>query len=439
MRCLFCRCHFHSKENCQDEAVTQIQTQHVSNVNRIYSNACVRRISGDDFKTEIKRYLNVNYTVIKLKMIIEHYKRSTGIKYHYGSVKDSIIRAIVLYVCGSVNILYLNNLYTHSLTRIATPTQRPVENVVQPSTANRISSTVRYEEPIENNQNENPNLQQTQRQPLPTTNTPPPQIQGQQTLPRETLDFFSTLPTIANRNWFPATLIEEIEIETNNMSSSTVRLEETPNFASTSLPQNVNIVAEQVPTPQNTTPVNSPSPAVVRPPEVVSIDIEPAWIQARPTATLRPRETTVIPTPQYRNATNFEINTLMASSARSLEQENFRLRNQPPRAASQRRAVNSPQPRNIPPAQPRPTRSLNQAKYTVYQFNEKCNREDNDGECPICYENMEDETFVKLNCSHQFCKKCIKNCLFLNQFKCPMCRTQISKVYTQHPVVSLSI
>lgn len=200
-----------------------------------------------------------------------------------------------------------------------------------------------------------------------------------------------------------------------------------------------------MPTPQNTTPVNSPSPAVVRPPEVVSIDIEPAWIQARPTATLRPRETTVIPTPQFRNVTNFEINTLMGTSARSLEQENFRLRNQPPRAASQHRAVNSPQPRNIPqvqpvqPVQPRPSRSLNQSKYTVFQFNEKCNRVDNDGECPICYENMEDETFVKLNCSHQFCKKCIKNCLSLNQFKCPLCRTQISKVFTQNPVVSLSI
>lgn len=73
--------------------------------------------------------------------------------------------------------------------------------------------------------------------------------------------------------------------------------------------------------------------------------------------------------------------------------------------------------------------------YTVYKFDEKCNEED----CPICYEPLLNETFVKLNCHHQFCKVCIKKCISLNKLSCPLCRAAITELHTQNPIVKMYI
>jgi hypothetical protein len=113
--------------------------------------------------------------------------------------------------------------------------------------------------------------------------------------------------------------------------------------------------------------------------------------QSRPHAELRPRNTTVPPPPT--------------------------LRYRPPW-----NDVPTPPPRT-------------KITYNVLKFDEKCNEED----CPICYEKMEDLTFVKLNCSHQFCKPCIKRHLSINKHFCPMCRGTITEIYTQNPIVKLSI
>jgi hypothetical protein len=99
---------------------------------------------------------------------------------------------------------------------------------------------------------------------------------------------------------------------------------------------------------------------------------------------------------------------------------------------------NSPRHRmNIPtPAYRSNIRSFtpqqNTTTYQVFKFDEPCDESD---ECPICYENINNETFVKLNCSHKYCKKCIKGCLNSNFFKCSMCREPITHIYTHNPVV----
>jgi len=52
-------------------------------------------------------------------------------------------------------------------------------------------------------------------------------------------------------------------------------------------------------------------------------------------------------------------------------------------------------------------------------------------ECNICYESYEKKNFIKLNCSHEFCKECIKKCL-KNETKeipcCAFCRSEINQL-----------
>ena len=44
-------------------------------------------------------------------------------------------------------------------------------------------------------------------------------------------------------------------------------------------------------------------------------------------------------------------------------------------------------------------------------------------ECPVCYENMKETTFVMTNCCHTLCNDCHSKCVF-----CPICRdTYIDK------------
>ena len=90
-----------------------------------------------------------------------------------------------------------------------------------------------------------------------------------------------------------------------------------------------------------------------------------------------------------------------------------------------------PRPLNLPQTQT-PSRA---PTYTVYKFEDKGNEE----ECPVCYEDLQDESFVKLNCSHQFCKSCIRKCIYTNHFKFPLCRETLTKIYTQNPIVKMSI
>jgi len=75
-------------------------------------------------------------------------------------------------------------------------------------------------------------------------------------------------------------------------------------------------------------------------------------------------------------------------------------------------------------------------QYTVHKTEKKC---DELMECSVCLNNLDNETYVYLECSHEFCKTCIKGCLTRNLYKCPLCRAPITNVYTQNPIVSYSI
>jgi hypothetical protein len=48
-------------------------------------------------------------------------------------------------------------------------------------------------------------------------------------------------------------------------------------------------------------------------------------------------------------------------------------------------------------------------------------------ECPVCYENMKETTFVMTNCCHTLCNDCHSKCVF-----CPICRD----VYLDKPVLN---
>jgi hypothetical protein len=92
-----------------------------------------------------------------------------------------------------------------------------------------------------------------------------------------------------------------------------------------------------------------------------------------------------------------------------------------------------------PPPQPQPTVMQTQFKsykFKVYKFDETCNEND---DCPICYESLINDSFVKLNCSHYFCKFCVKKCIISSNLKCPLCRVDITEIYTQNPKVYLYI
>ena len=76
-------------------------------------------------------------------------------------------------------------------------------------------------------------------------------------------------------------------------------------------------------------------------------------------------------------------------------------------------------------------------QYTVHKTDKECAEL---AECAVCFNTLNNETYVYLGCSHEFCKKCIKECLTrVNLCKCPLCRAPITDVYTQLPNVSYSI
>jgi hypothetical protein len=55
-----------------------------------------------------------------------------------------------------------------------------------------------------------------------------------------------------------------------------------------------------------------------------------------------------------------------------------------------------------------------------------------DSECAICYESKIENEFVKLNCSHSFCGKCIENTLkTCASPRCAFCRSPIKSILTK--------
>jgi hypothetical protein len=62
-------------------------------------------------------------------------------------------------------------------------------------------------------------------------------------------------------------------------------------------------------------------------------------------------------------------------------------------------------------------------KINEYKLSESC-------DCDICYENLEKDNFIKLNCGHEFCKVCIKKSLEnekKDKFTCAFCRAEINE------------
>jgi len=75
-------------------------------------------------------------------------------------------------------------------------------------------------------------------------------------------------------------------------------------------------------------------------------------------------------------------------------------------------------------------RRMNERKLEIETNVIKCETPDESCECNICYETTCNENFVKLNCSHQFCKECVKKTLHTcdNNAKCAYCRIEIKTI-----------
>lgn len=74
--------------------------------------------------------------------------------------------------------------------------------------------------------------------------------------------------------------------------------------------------------------------------------------------------------------------------------------------------------------------------YTVFKTDKPC---ENSSTCAICFDDLNDKTYVYLNCLHEFCKTCIKKCIRTKFIKCSLCRADITEIHTQEPVVTYSI
>lgn len=200
--------------------------------------------------------------------------------------------------------------------------------------------------------------------------------------------------------------------------------------------------------PESVGPYNTPSIVSIETPDIqrLFIDID-SFLATAPPAIRAIIERTVLRTtpvgqqvpspPRRRRSTRVRARATMAPPPAAPRAP----RRAPPRAfivAQQRRlAQQQPLPPPIipppppnrawPPGPPPPPPTPK-----VLKFDEDC---DETGECPICYQGLVSKTFVKLNCSHTFCKSCIKSCINSNIKTCPMCRIRVTEIYTQNPVV----
>lgn len=128
--------------------------------------------------------------------------------------------------------------------------------------------------------------------------------------------------------------------------------------------------------------------------------------------TRRPENEAVVPTPQYRLVIRAPFQAPRPAVPTPLQ-------------AAQMNQANAVRP----PPPPPPT-------YTVYRTERACRES---AECAICYDDLTNTTYVYLNCSHEFCKTCIKDCIRTKFLKCSLCRADITEIHTQEPVVTYSI
>lgn len=59
------------------------------------------------------------------------------------------------------------------------------------------------------------------------------------------------------------------------------------------------------------------------------------------------------------------------------------------------------------------------------------------GECPICFERL--KTQFTLVCKHTFCYLCIKTTLKFGNYKCPVCRADVSQSVLENAMAPLSL
>lgn len=51
--------------------------------------------------------------------------------------------------------------------------------------------------------------------------------------------------------------------------------------------------------------------------------------------------------------------------------------------------------------------------------------------CPICFEELNDQTISTLNCNHYFCDECLNKLFETNKNQCPMCRSEIKEYHNK--------
>jgi len=72
----------------------------------------------------------------------------------------------------------------------------------------------------------------------------------------------------------------------------------------------------------------------------------------------------------------------------------------------------------------------------IHKTEKQCSK---DSDCAICFNKLNDETYVFFDCNHEFCKPCIIECLSRKINKCSLCRNLISNIYTKNPTVTYSL
>jgi hypothetical protein len=91
------------------------------------------------------------------------------------------------------------------------------------------------------------------------------------------------------------------------------------------------------------------------------------------------------------------------------------------------RVYNSP-PNLIQNSQPHlPLLPVIYPSYTIHKTDKKCNEFT---ECAICLQTITNDTYVYFECLHEFCKNCVNVCLSKQLFNCSLCRSSITKIYT---------
>lgn len=102
-----------------------------------------------------------------------------------------------------------------------------------------------------------------------------------------------------------------------------------------------------------------------------------------------------------------------------------------------REFIHTPAYRPVSNIPPQIIRVIRRPSYTVKKT-DKLVGEDS-STCAICFEMLENDTYVYFNCLHQFCKGCVKECIKRENVKCSLCRAPITEIFTQNPVINYSL